>query len=267
MSGKIIRILILVLLLASSYGVIHQTGSSEILIERNTIEGLIMEGYTGLGVKIAVIDTGLNDELLDNFAGKGYKYYNATNSSANISDNQYHGTWVTCIMHCVSNDKTVKGLIPNADFVFVKVTDELGKIQPEYVVDAIKYAINEEVDIINLSIGTLKHYDNIENAIKSASTAGIIIVCSFGDDIEMYPAKYSETFSVGVQGYHLKADVKVDLEVFKISMLENIYYDYSDKETSSFVGSVFSSLVVLLCEKYNTNNNSLNMEEIEGMIK
>ena len=44
--------------------------------------------------------------------------------------------------------------------------------------------------------------------------------------------------------------------------LENTFYDYDGEEKSSFASSVFSSIIVLLLEKYDLEKNELDYNKI-----
>ena len=63
--------------------------------------------------------------------------------------------------------------------------------------------MENDVDIIHMSLGTLHNSQILRNAIQEAYNAGIVLVASAGNNGEsnncstMYPASYKEVLSVG----------------------------------------------------------------------
>jgi subtilisin family serine protease len=64
---------------------------------------------------------------------------------------------------------------------------------------AIHWAIDQQVDIINLSLVLFVHDESLRRAIERAEAAGILIICSTADQgytrQDVWPAKYSKTNS------------------------------------------------------------------------
>lgn len=83
------------------------------------------DGYTGTGIRIAVLDTGANTghHALD--SGKVTAFKDCIGSGASSYDDQGHGTHVASI--AAGHDGTdFKGIAPDADLVIVKVLDSAG---------------------------------------------------------------------------------------------------------------------------------------------
>lgn len=253
---------ILILSFSIKSSVSEEKTTKQVSIQRKDIYELQDEGYTGKGVKIAVLDTGISKELLDSFSDEEYAYYNSSNNSNDIVDYHSHGTLVVCIMVCLNT-----GLARNAEFVFIKVYDDEGRILPEYVSSGIDYAISENVDIINLSFGTLTNYESIHIPLKKAKDKGIIIIAAYGDEEQMYPAKYSEVTSVGIKNTQAEAQFILEKSIYDHQVFDNTIF-YNDREaTSSLSCALFTSIVALLIEKCIEENIKFDLENYEGMIK
>ncbi|WP_020062907.1 S8 family peptidase [Bacillus sp. 123MFChir2] len=169
-------------------------------------------GQKGLGVVIAVIDTGCQKEhpdLRDNIIS-GKNFSNDGNDD-DYSDNIGHGTHVAGTIAAVINGDGVIGVAPEASLLILKVFDVDGYAKNENVIKAIDHAIaytgpnQEKVRIINLSFGSSQDDPRLHEAVKRAVNANILVVCAAGNEgdndrstIEIgYPAAYSESVCVG----------------------------------------------------------------------
>lgn len=80
------------------------------------------------------------------------------------------------------------------------------------MVAAIDWAIEQDVDIINISFGTTVDSEEIHAAIRRAYDAGILIVAAAGNNgVVEYPAAYDEVVAVGAvdaKGERTEGNVK-----------------------------------------------------------
>lgn len=226
-------------------------------INYNKIYGL--KGFTGKGVKIAVLDSGVPNhkdikECSDyNIFCKGYN-----------KDNIGHSTMVSGLMFA-NNPKAITGVSPNAEMLFAKVTNTKRKCTYDSLVAGILWAITKKVDIISISLGTKTNYNILHNAVKKAEEMGIIIVSSSGNKVNTteyidYPAKYPESFSVGCSIKTEMSQEKVDF-IFKkenlvTTFLNNQYITMSGSSlyTALVSGSVATILEKLKKDKKNVKN-------------
>ncbi len=161
---------------------------------------LHQEGITGLGVTVAVLDTGLHD-----FAPVMYRdgqprvlgHYNATrnkvwNNPLRHSDGNGHGGHVNGLI--VNRDVhgptgTFYGLAPGADLVVVKAFDDQGQGTYSDVIAGIDWIVNNKdaygIGVLNLSFSAppRSHYwdDPLNQAVMAAWQAGIVVVASAGN--------------------------------------------------------------------------------------
>lgn len=150
-------------------------------------------GFTGEGVRIAVLDSGINvddDTLYDNvvseqvFAGRS------------INDKTGHGSSIASI---------ISGLAPDAEIFTAKIFDKPGVSSPYWTeLAGLEWAVKQGVDIINCSFGAQHPYAPERNLLrKIVKDHGVIVVAAAGNDqvdgkatID-YPAGYKEVVAVG----------------------------------------------------------------------
>ncbi|TXH79089.1 MAG: peptidase S8 [Romboutsia sp.] len=105
-------------------------------------------------IVIAVIDNGfeLNHPELK---GKAIKPYNVIDKTPNVTPGrENHGTHVaSTIVANGNNNQGLVGICPDCSFMPIKVEDQNGMMSNTYIIDAILYAIKNNADVINLSLG------------------------------------------------------------------------------------------------------------------
>lgn len=155
---------------------------------------------TGDGVSIAVLDSGIDSKHPD-ISEAVVKEYRVS-SIGKEEGNTLHGTAVAGIIAgSPSHDKGVLGVAVNAHILSVDVTDaKNGVMEIDALIEGIRYAISQNVDIISISAGVKEDVKQLHAAIKEAYDAGIVIVAAAGNfmkDDMLYPAKYPEVIAAG----------------------------------------------------------------------
>ena len=154
--------------------------------------------YTaGRGVKVAVIDTGVDfnhPDLAPNYKGG----YNAVDPAAAPLDDQGHGTHVAGTIAAVKDGKGVAGVAPGADLYAVKVLDKNGSGQYSWIIAGIEWAIEHRMQVINMSLGGGAGNEALRLVMEKAGEAGVTVVCAAGNDSGPvnYPAKYPQAIAV-----------------------------------------------------------------------
>lgn len=142
-------------------------------------------------VKVAIIDTGASlQQLTDPRFRNGRNFVNKLEQA--IDDNG-HGTALASIILDVVGPYPVE-IIP------IKAADSTGSFTVSNIVKAIDYAIEQKVDILNLSFGAKNPHDAEQQAINQAIAAGIDVFSSSGNTGRReyyYPASYPNIISVG----------------------------------------------------------------------
>ena len=159
-------------------------------------------GYKGQGIKVAVIDTGLtrNHEDLANNAVDGRTFVNGANGTPENNDNDEHGTHVAGIIAADDNGIGVVGVAPDATIRGYSVFAANGSCKTAWIISAIKAAVQDGNDIINMSLGSPSYDGNYEKAVNDAYNAGVAIFAASGNDdtdAGNFPAAYAGTISIG----------------------------------------------------------------------
>src|SRR5690606_16008598 len=110
----------------------------------------------GKGMKVAVLDTGCDTnhpDLKERVIG-GRNFTDDDQSNPDIyTDYNGHGTHVAGTIAAQENDAGVIGVAPEADLLIVKVLNRNGSGQYEWIIKGIHYAIEQNADIISMSLG------------------------------------------------------------------------------------------------------------------
>jgi serine protease len=161
----------------------------------------------GEGVKVAVIDTGLN--LGGNDTPKcvlpGWDFVNNDNYPNDLNG---HGTHVSgTIAQNTNNGYGVAGVAYEACIMPIKAMGDNGSGLNTDIVDAIYYAINNDAQIINMSLGSSHNDPIMAAAVKAAYDNGVVVVAAAGNNSSSalyYPAAYESVISVGATDYDKK---------------------------------------------------------------
>ncbi|NEW04679.1 S8 family serine peptidase [Paenibacillus sp. SYP-B3998] len=159
-------------------------------------------GYTGKGVKVAVLDSGINTHHDDLNVAGGASFVSYTSS---YDDDFGHGTHVAGIIGAKNNDIGVVGVAPDASLYAVKVLDSHGIGYLSDVIQGIDWGIDNKMDIINLSMATSVDSPSLHRAVDNAHASGLLVVAAAGNtgnaqgsgESLQYPAKYMSVISAG----------------------------------------------------------------------
>ncbi|WP_454850717.1 S8 family serine peptidase [Promicromonospora soli] len=117
-------------------------------------------GYTGDGVTVAVLDTGVDTTHPDlDDVTIGSRDFTGAGTTA---DGFGHGTHVASIAlgSGDASDRVNRGVAPGADLLVGKVLADDGYGQTSWMIDGMEWAANEGADIVNLSLGQPGNYSD-----------------------------------------------------------------------------------------------------------
>ena len=177
-------------------------------------KNLVAPGYfymrhiTGKGQVCAVIDSGCDTThplLKDRIIG-GKNFTDEGNGEDDYSDLHGHGTHVAGLISSRSYGVFKGGIAHGADLLICKVLKSDGRGSIDAIVEAVNYAIDRNVNVINMSLGTTVDLGSMYDAVRRAYDAGIIVCCASGNaaggdygtvDELSYPGAYQEVIEVG----------------------------------------------------------------------
>ncbi|MCP4962795.1 MAG: S8 family serine peptidase [Actinomycetia bacterium] len=164
----------------------------------------------GSGVLVAVLDTGVdfghpdlaarqwtnpgedcsngtdddNNGFIDDCHGWDFVYNDAFPWDGN---NNFHGTHVAGIVAATNDSTGVIGVAPNATVMDLRILDAQGRGFTSTFASAIRYAVDNGAQVINMSVGTnpgvpRSNVTPVESAVQYARDNGVLIVTAAGND-------------------------------------------------------------------------------------
>lgn len=152
---------------------------------------------TGTGIKVGIIDTGIDlnhPDLVANIAGG----FNAISPLKTAEDDNGHGTHVAGSAAAVDNTIGVIGAAPTTSLYAIKVLDRRGSGFLSDVIEGLDWAVANGMQIINMSLGTSSNIQSFHDAVKRVQAAGIVQVAAAGNSGGSvgFPAAYPEVIAV-----------------------------------------------------------------------
>ncbi|MEU6098611.1 S8 family serine peptidase [Streptomyces sp. NPDC047079] len=146
-------------------------------------------GYEGQGVKVAVLDTGVDadhPDLADRIAEA-----EDFSGSGNTGDHFGHGTHVASIVGGTgaASDGTRRGVAPKADLLIGKVLDDNGYGNESGIISGMEWATAEHAKVVNMSLGAPEQTDGtdplsqaVDNLTASTGTLFVVAAGNSGPD-------------------------------------------------------------------------------------
>lgn len=166
----------------------------------------------GEGVVVAILDTGCDidhSDLREQVIG-GRNFTDDDGGNPEIfEDYNGHGTHVAGTIAASENNMGVVGVAPMAKLLIVKVLNRHGSGQYDWIINGINYAIEQNADIISMSLGGPYDHPQLYEAIKQAVSNNILVVCAAGNEGDgseitdefAYPGRYNEVICVGAVNF------------------------------------------------------------------
>lgn len=236
-------------------------------IQLSNVQALHRQGYKGKGQRICIIDTGSHGHsfIVNNIvAGKNF-----TNegTSEDYTDKNNHGSF--CIGEVIQ-------VAPECEVVVAKALNFKGEGDMKSIINAFKYAIEQNVHVISMSLGSTKGDEELHELVKEANTRGILVVTSAGNngdgnpntDEYGYPASYQECVNAGA--------INLDLSIAKYSNsnewvdivavgtdIVSVYFDnkWCKSSGTSMSAPIVAGTSLLLREKFINKYGRIPSEE------
>lgn len=255
-------------------------------------DGWIARRYSGYGVGIAVLDTGvcgihpdLRNTVID--------FVDFVNGNNYLYDDNGHGTHISGIIagSAVCSRGKYRGIASGANLICLKVLDQKGDGNTNEVLRALDYVISNKeelgIRIVNISIGTIPKSNRLEHTrliqgVENAWDAGLCVVVAAGNNGPQpmsitSPGISRKVITVGSCDNYISNDEKLNIRegfsgrgptpfcIVKPEVLapgvgiKSCLYrsnDYVSKSGSSMSTAVVSASIALLLEKYPDMTNT-----------
>ncbi|HEY8110831.1 MAG TPA: S8 family serine peptidase [Candidatus Nitrosotenuis sp.] len=176
-------------------------------------------GFSGNGIKVAVIDTGVDYNHPDLFgfgpSGKVIGGYDFIENDEFPMDTDGHGTEVAGI---IAANGSLNGIAPSAKILAYRVSDSGEGVSSDLVIKAIQRAVADGANIINISLGVNRTNERIDEAINYAVKKGIVVVTAAGNsgpDLKTIgsPGKDPNTITVGATYNNITSSLVATLQI------------------------------------------------------
>ena len=160
-------------------------------------------GYTGNGVIVAVLDTGVNYNHID-IAGSmwdgGSEFphhgYDVVNHDNDPMDDYGHGSHCAGIVAGQGNAGTQTGIAPGAKIMAIKVMDDTGYGGDEQLFEGVEFALEHGADILSCSFGDPETgpyapYRQVTETVLAAGVVAAVAAGNSGDQQYAYPVPYN----------------------------------------------------------------------------
>jgi len=134
-------------------------------------------GYDGSGIVISIIDTGIDLNHPD-LEGQIIGGYDFVDNDKIPEDTNGHGTQVAGIIAANGN---LKGIAPNSKILMYKVSEDGESVPSHLIIKAIEKSIEDNADIINISLGINQTNTKIDQVVNKAVKNNIFVVTAAGN--------------------------------------------------------------------------------------
>lgn len=253
-------------------------------IDRVNAELVWPNGNNADLIKVGVIDTGIDlihQDLSANIKG-GINTIWPAYSTNSANDDNGHGSHVAGIIGALNNSIGVIGVAPLADLYAIKVLDRRGSGFLSDVIEGIDWAIANNMQIINMSLGTSSNIQSFHDAVIRAKSAGIVQIAAAGNSggAVNFPAAYPEIIAVSATDSNniipswSSRGSEVDLSAPGVS----IFSTYKGNKYATLSGTSMASphvagvaaliLNTLITPTYDINGNSRwDPEEVQNKLQ
>lgn len=155
----------------------------------------------GHGVKVAVVDSGIAAHTHQDLQGQVEGGYDVVNQNPNTwdQDDEGHGTHCAGVIAALNSGHGIRGVAPGATLRSYKIFPG-GQFSD--LIDALNRCIQDNVDLVNLSLGTDQTSTIVEQWIQQAKQNGIACIVAAGNSSGpvQFPASSPNVLAVAAVG-------------------------------------------------------------------
>ena len=152
-------------------------------------------GYTGEGVLVAILDTGVNyehEDLADHLWNGGSQYpnhgYNSYDNNTITMDTRGHGTHCAGIICGDGTSGKKTGVAPNVTLMCIKALNDNGNANASSICSGMEFAVEHGADVLSMSLGianaSVTDKSMIRNTCVNTLQAGVIAAVAAGNEGE-----------------------------------------------------------------------------------
>jgi len=134
-------------------------------------------GYDGSGIVVSIIETGIDLNHPD-LEGQIIGGYDFVDNDEIPEDTNGHGTQVAGI---IASNGNLKGIAPNSKILMYKVSEDGESVPSHLIIKAIEKSIEDNADIINISLGINQTNTKIDQVVNKAVKNNIFVVTAAGN--------------------------------------------------------------------------------------
>ncbi len=156
--------------------------------------------FSNKPVKIAVIDSGISENHSDLFPKSGFDFGETQQPQKNWrKDGSGHGTHVSGICAAQNNEFGILGFASNAELFVLRVFPNASNSK---LMDALDWCIDNDVDVINMSLGGKNASQLVQQRLQACRENGILPIAAAGNNggEVLFPAAFEEVLSVAAIG-------------------------------------------------------------------
>ena len=156
------------------------------------LDNFYMNGLSGHGVNVAIIDTGICphlDFLYPYNRVKFFKDFTSKKSDNKIYDDNGHGTFVAGVIasNGISEEKKFAGVAPNCNLYILKALDGEGQSSSVEMLEAMQWVFENKdkynIDVVCMSFGAMptSKIDPLMRGAEKLWDSGIVVVAAAGN--------------------------------------------------------------------------------------
>ena len=191
---------------AIEQGASFKTNVDQWSISASHFQDVWAAGYTGKGVVIAVVDTGIdlsNSALTHDISPWSWNF---VGNNSNVQDDNGHGSAVASQIAArpttsTPASKAIYGGAYDAQLIVLKTLDAQGNGTQANLVNAINYAVEHGANVINLSVGGSFNDAQTLAALNNAASHGVVVCMAAGNTgaaAPQYPAQYAKAMNTSI---------------------------------------------------------------------
>ena len=214
----------------------------------------------------------------ENYDGYFYDFTVKNNHTYVANGHFVSNTHVSGIVSAGNNGFGIVGVAPKAKIYPIKVLDDSGRGTLRTVANGMKKAVDEGVDVINMSLGSNQYSEILDDAVQYAYNRNVPIVCASGNSgiigKIVYPANIPEAIAVGaldkerVRANFSQGGEHLDFMAPGVSITSTVLgKEYNRYSGTSVASPYISGIVALMISKHKKYGGSTPLKTVDDVFE